>query len=145
MTEVRMWKTLGLALIGGAVVAVLIAAVKFGLRPENTIMLGLDMGAAFIGMAGAAARIAGRVMEATPGNTAATSKALRVAGLVIGLVGAAIAATAVARAGLGAPTVNQLWLGMAGSSLTLVGIMGFLAHRVLERSAAGQTKVAAAS
>src|SRR5258706_9398598 len=97
MTEARAWHTIGLALMGGAVAAWLVPAVKNGLRPENTIMLGLDMGAAFIGMAGAAAAIAGRVMGTAQGDAASTSKQLKRGGLVVGIWGALLAADAVGR------------------------------------------------
>ena len=148
MTEARAWRTVGGALMAGAVWAGGFTAFKFGLRPETTILLGLDMGAAFIAMAGAAAFICGKVMAVAEGGDAAcASRNLRIEGLAIGILGALVAGLAVSRAGLGTPSINQLWLGMAGSSLVLAGIMAFLAHRVLAYLAASKpaAKAAAAS
>jgi hypothetical protein len=142
MSEARAWRMLGVALVVGSALAVLVPAMKWGMRPEGTILLGLDMGAAFIALAGAAAYLAGMVLCGLHENARGTSKILKSMGFIVGLVGAVLAVDAIVRAGTGAPSINQIWLGMAGSSLALFGIMAFLAHRVLDRATAAPAPAA---
>ena len=147
MTEARAWRTIGISSMAGALLLIAIQVAKSGVRIDSRIWLASDLGAAFIGMAGAVACISGRFMAvAQSGQHADSAGRLSRVGCGLGVVGALIVMAAVYRSFQThdqLPTLSQMWLGTAGSSVLLTGIVCFLAGRVLTSMASAAPAAAA--
>ncbi len=145
MPESRLWQNIGIASFVAGAALWAVPAFMSGLRPDNNLMLSINLAAAFICIAGAAGWTAGRVMQALQlGSAAAESARLRLFGLVQIVAGIIPVIFAAVRSRVTViPTANQIWLGTAGAALVLLGINDLLAHRILEKAAGTKTSVSA--
>jgi hypothetical protein len=132
MTETRLWQTLGGGAIGGGIAAIVVPMVSIGMRPQTNLLLSIDLAGAFAVLAGAAAFVAARVMASQESYSGSESHLWRTLGMVGIVAGIAVVVFTGVRVGLGVPTVNQIWMGMIGASVLLVGINMLLANRLME-------------
>ena len=134
MTEARLWQTLGGGAVGGGIAAVVVPMISMGTRPETNLLLSIDLAGAFIMLAGATAFVAARVMASMDHYSESESRLWRTLGILCIVAGIGVVAFTGLRVGWGMPTVNQVWLGIVGSSMLLVGINLLVGNRVMEQA-----------
>ncbi len=130
MQESRMWVLVGGAsLIGGLIIAAIPLALH-GIRPDDNLMLSIDLAGAFIIIASSAGYLAGRVMQMI--QTGGNSAGYRVVGMILAVLGIIpVVAAAIRSRQTVIPTPNHIWLGAMGATLLLIGIFSLLAHRIV--------------
>jgi hypothetical protein len=130
--EARVWQAMGATAIAGGG-ALLLATVKlYGVVYADPSALAIGLAASFVMLAGVSGFLAGRVLHSVSGGETHREAMLWrfLAGVAVGA--GAVAVTLAWKESQGkVPTLDQLAMGLAGSFMTMVGILALLAQRVM--------------
>jgi hypothetical protein len=122
------------AIAGGG--ALLLATVKlYGVVYADPSALSIGLAASFVMLAGISGFLAGRVLHSLSGGETHREALLWrfLAGVAVGA--GAVAVTLAWKESQGKmPTLDQLAMGLAGSFMTMVGILALLAQRVMHHA-----------
>ncbi|HEV2022663.1 MAG TPA: hypothetical protein VGQ94_09045 [Terriglobales bacterium] len=130
--EARVWQAMGATAIAGGG-ALLLATVKlYGVVYADPSALAIGLAASFVMLAGISGFLAGRVLHSVSGGETHREAMLWrfLAGVAVGA--GAVAVTLAWKESEGkVPTLDHLAMGLAGSFMTMVGILALLAQRVM--------------
>lgn len=133
--EARVWQAMGAtAIIGGG--ALLLETVRlYGVVYADPSALAVGLAASFVMLAGVAGFLAGRVLHSISGGETRRESWLwrLLAGVAVGA--GAVAVTLAWKESEGkVPTLDHLAMGLAGSFVTMVGVLALLAQRVMHHA-----------
>jgi hypothetical protein len=133
--EARVWQAMGATAIAGGG-ALLLATMKlYGVAYADPSALSIGLAASFVMLAGIAGFLAGRVLHSISGGEAHREALLwrLLAGVAVGA--GAVAVTLAWKESQGkVPTLDHVAMGLAGSFMTMVGILALLAQRVMHHA-----------
>ena len=133
--EARVWQAMGgTAIVAGG--ALFVATIKlYGVAYADSAALAIGLAASFVMLAGVSGFLAGRVLHSISGGETHREALLWrfLAGVAVGA--GAVAVTLAWRESEGkVPTLDHLAMGLAGSFITMVGILALLAQRVMHHA-----------